>query len=56
MAQPFYGTCPKCGCDLVLEDETYNHEEETRLDWYHCPVCHQVYQVDEQDLIYAVSK
>lgn len=56
MPEPFTGYCPHCHADLVLEDETFNYEDETRLDWYHCPVCHQVYQVDETDQIYAVRK
>jgi len=56
MFKVFTGYCPKCGCELVLDDETYDYEAETRCDWYHCPVCAQIFQVDEQDYIYAVAK
>lgn len=55
MCMIFDGYCPKCGVELVLEDETFNYEDETRLDWYHCPVCGQVYQADEQDKLYVVK-
>lgn len=55
MCMIFDGYCPKCGVGLVLEDETFNYEDETRLDWYHCPVCGQVYQADEQDKLYVVK-
>ena len=55
MAEPFTGYCPHCGVELTLENETYNYEDETRLDDYFCPVCARRYQVDETDQIYVVA-